>query len=175
MYRIACASPQLCVGGTDGAAYATSNPAGGTAAWTQVIADSAEIRDVGIGTFTVDGRACPSASLCLAVDSVGGVYSSPSPTTAGWSETTLEPAGPSTGPTGGNGGPSNVGLNAITCASTQFCATVDTAGRAFTSTTPGGGGWMRTPIGPTSVTAVSCASPQLCVAVDGLGNAIVGR
>ncbi len=49
--------------------YATSNSAGGTVAWTQVFPDSAEIRDVGIVNFSVDGVACPSATLCLAVDS----------------------------------------------------------------------------------------------------------
>jgi hypothetical protein len=175
LYRIACASPQLCVGGTGGAAYATSDPAGGTAAWTQVFSDSADIRDAGFVNFFVDGLACPSTTLCLAVDAIGNVYSSTAPTTAAWSGTTIEPSGPSVGPTGGNGGPSNIGLNAIACASTQFCTTVDTAGRAFTSTTPSSGGWTRTPIGPTSITAVSCASTQLCMAVDALGNAIIGR
>ncbi len=174
--RIACASSSVCVGGGLGVAYGTSAPTGGSAGWTPLFTDSAEIRDVGNVNFSVDGVACPSATLCLAVDNIGNVFASTAPTTAGsWSGVGLEPSGPSVGPFGGNGGPSNIGLNAIACASTQFCTTVDTAGRAFTSITPGQGGWTRAPVGPTSLTAVSCPTDQLCVAVDGLGNAIVGH
>ena len=101
--RIACASPQLCVAGGSGVAYGTTNPTGGASAWTLQFTDSAEIRDVGFVPFSVNGVACPSVTLCLAVDAIGVVYASTSPATAGsWSATGLEPPGPSVGPTGGN-------------------------------------------------------------------------
>ena len=69
---ISCASTSLCVA-VDGAGdvLSSSNPAGGSGAWTMINVD---------GTTPFRGVSCPSLSLCVAVDAAGNVVTSTDPT-----------------------------------------------------------------------------------------------
>ena len=110
------------------------------------------------GLTSVD---CPSASLCVATDSGGGVVSTMTPL---------------------RGEPWRIGarielggrLDAISCPSTTRCFVVDAAGD-LESGPPGVGGhdwpsWNIDLITP--LTGISCPSASLCVAVDAAGRVL---
>ena len=109
------------------------------------------------------GLACPSGSLCVAVDGAGDVIASTSP---------------SGGPSGWVAAPIDDGnqLLGISCPSVALCIAVDAAGQVVTSTNPvgGAGAWAVARVdGTNAVSSVSCPSVALCVAVDSAGNAVV--
>jgi hypothetical protein len=127
--------------------------------------------DYPVAAYTpLDGVSCPSVSLCVAVDWAGNVLTSTNPSGGrdAWAITNLHPGG----------GPSGHGLDAISCASTQFCAAISN-GEVLTSTDPTGGpsAWTATPVRqcPPCLTSISCPSASLCVAVDIGGNVVFSR
>ncbi len=146
--------------------YFSTNPTGGTAAWTTV----------NLGTSDLTGVSCPSTSLCVAVDSTGQVIYSTNPTgtATAWTFSTVDPVV--------SGAATNV-INAIACPSTALCVAVDDQGNVITSTNPAGGGstWTATQVDATSASppapydlvSVSCLSTALCLAGDDAGH-IVG-
>ena len=111
------------------------------------------------------GVACPSTSLCVAVDEAGNVLTSTNPDggEAAWST-----------PVGIDGGHR---LEAIACPSVSLCVAVDNAGNAIVSTDPTGGAaaWTAARIDPAlepsnlqpvRQAVVACPSTALCVVVD---------
>jgi hypothetical protein len=117
----------------------------------------------------ISDAACPSAGLCLAVDSEGDVDSSQDPSAPrSWSATRV----------------THEGLSSVSCASTSFCA-VSTGDEMLTSANPTGGrkAWSASRIpseqdqqtnrglpskGALGVgTFLSCPTSSLCVAVRG--------
>lgn len=108
---------------------------------------------------SLTGLACPSASLCVAVDSVGAVLESTSPSVArSWHSYFIDALRAFSG---------------ISCPSSSLCVAVDRAGNIVTSTDPadGASAWRTTPIGPAQPFAgVSCASSTLCAAI---GSSVV--
>lgn len=121
---------------------------------------------------------CPTVSLCVAVGGLDTVASSQAPAVpaAGWRVVHPEyPVGP--GKTCVEGEPHcptpGGRLNAVSCASEDFCVAVSYEGFIYVSTDPtgGAGAWTPTVIneggGNTHLTGVSCPSPSLCAAVSG--------
>jgi Tol biopolymer transport system component len=109
--------------------------------------------------------ACPSVSLCVAVDSIGDVATSTDPGggRSAWSVADVA---------------RTTSFSSISCPAADLCVAVaDGGGEVFTSTDPTGGAaaWAATaadtqsaPIFPAG--DVSCPSVSLCVVADGTGN-----
>ena len=104
------------------------------------------------------GVSCPSAGLCVAVDTAGHVITSTDPTggSSTWDVSNLTQAG--------------LALTGVSCPSVSLCIAVDANGDIITSTNPLGGpkAWNITGgILDSSFPAyVSCPSATFCVAVD---------
>jgi hypothetical protein len=127
-----------------------------------------------VDSQSIDGLACPSISLCVAVDHGGSVFWSTDPSggPAMWSSADVD---------GGND------ITGVSCPSTALCVAVDGAGDVITSQNPAGGAaaWTVTSVdrirtqtntdngGPTLLRGISCPSTGLCLAVDAAGNAVV--
>jgi len=128
----------------------------------------------GVDPAPIDGLACPTASLCVAVDRAGSVLWSTDP--AGgprrWRLADVDGANELTG---------------VSCPSAGLCVAVDAAGDVITSQEPAGGAsaWATARIdasttenntdnaGAVLIRGVSCPSTALCVGVDAAGNAVV--
>ena len=139
----------------------TTNPLGGAAAWTITHIDDRVLR-VAEGDI-LTGISCPSASLCVAVDYVGNVFTSINPTGGAgkWTKVSIDP---------GNQ------LSAVSCASASLCIAVDYGGNALVSTDPTGGAgkWIATDIdGTEPLRSISCTSGPLCLAGDSNGQVLV--
>ncbi len=154
---VSCPSISLCVATRKPSYILTStsyiltstNPAGGPSAWA-----SAEV------SGALDLISCPSANLCVAVDSnFGNVLTSTNPTggASAWSTAHI------------SGGPP---LLTVSCPSASLCVAGDGSGKIITSTNPTGGAsaWSTAHISGNPLLTVSCPSASLCVAGDGKGN-----
>ena len=109
--------------------------------------------------LALSGVACPSSSLCVAVDGHGNAAVSTTPTTAGsWSLNKTAPA-----------------FTDIRCPSATLCVGLD-GGQIVTTTSPTGGpaAWSApVTIDSSQLTDVACApSSTQCVAVDNAGNVL---
>ena len=156
IYAMSCASASLCVAGDDGGnVMASTNPAGGAAAWTTPTNID--------GLHKITAVSCPSISLCVAVDNVGSVLASRTPTATAPSWTLTPNVDPGTY------------LTALSCPSVSLCVAVDTGGYVTTSTNPAGGAsaWS-SPVRLVAATiqGLTCPSVSLCVAVDSTGRII---
>jgi len=107
---------------------------------------------------------CPTASLCVAIDSAGNVLTTKTPLAGakGWKRAHVDN-----------------GLTALACPSAGLCVAVDSRGDVLTSKKPAGGPktWTRTlvdTVSPGELTAVGCRS-TLCVIGDTQGNAFVAK
>ena len=102
------------------------------------------------------GLACPSRSLCVAVDVAGHVLSSTHPLAAraAWTVANVDP---------------RTRLRALSCPSRRLCVAVDDAGRVLTARNPsrGAASWTSGTVRPGGLLDVSCPSARLCVAVGG--------
>jgi hypothetical protein len=126
------------------------------------------------------GMACPSSSLCVAVDSRGETISSvdPGEASANWD---AKPVDPNTICNESGGECSAAPLVAVSCPTVLFCAAVDEAGYVLWSTEPtgGAGSWHSTRIalpykrGSFYLRGISCPSQSLCVALGTVGSVIV--
>jgi hypothetical protein len=107
---------------------------------------------------TLDGVSCPSASLCVAVDSYGNVVSSTEPANAGsWraSRSYVGRAG-------------YHGLSAVSCVSIDFClASGDGTLKNSTDPAGGAGAWTSHNTVEYVPSSLSCPSSGLCVGVRG--------
>ncbi|HEY5053280.1 MAG TPA: hypothetical protein VII45_07715 [Solirubrobacterales bacterium] len=121
-----------------------------------------------VDTHSLLGISCPSAHLCVAVDSAGGIVGTADPTggSAAWHLSSVD---------------SPNRLTAISCASESLCVAVDDAGNAFASSAPLGGPatWSASNVDSSqsasrALNAVSCVPAGLCVAVDNAGYVLVG-
>ena len=156
---VSCADPSLCVAvDQSGNVITSTDPGGGTAAWTLSGIDS---------KVSLSGISCPDEMLCVAV---GGTSERQFPSGAVMT---------STDPTGGAGTWKVVhldtsSLTAISCPSPSLCVAIDAAGDVHTSSDPTGGASAWSSFGVDSTvsgpTAISCPSASLCVAVDDDGN-----
>ena len=126
----------------------------------------------------LSGVSCPSESLCVAVGGLNTLAFSQAPTAGAAKWHVVNPSYPiGPGKTCVEGEPHcyepGGRLNAISCASQNFCVAVTYEGFIYVSTDPAGGAaaWSPTVVneghGNTHLTAVSCPSPSFCAAVSG--------
>lgn len=166
---VSCPTTRLCVATDDaGDIVTSSDPAGGAQAWTVTNLSRSTPNPPPVGSY--DPISCPSASLCVAVDDVhGGILTSTDPTAraSAWHLTKLN----------------DHSLDAISCASVEFCAVAGGTGTVFEATRPADGrrAWRKERIEHpgrgrhTILSGVSCPSTSLCLAVDHRGRLVVGR
>jgi hypothetical protein len=158
---VACALVTECVA-VDGAGNVVSSidPAGGAAAWTTShVDDTVTVGGVQSGLTDI---ACPTASLCVAVDNAGNIVTSAQPTggASGWNVADVDGTTPLTG---------------VACASGRQCVVVDDTDD-LTSQDPAGGvsAWALTGIG-TGFTNVWCpARSSSCFAAGSSRSSGVG-
>ncbi len=128
---------------------------------------------IGIDSNPIDGLACPSIKLCLAIDNDGRVLSSTDPTGRArrWQSTDVD---------GSNS------LTAISCPSASVCVVVDGDGNAVTTNDASGpaSAWTVALVdssivepspyggGPDLLHGVSCPSTTFCSAADSVGNIV---
>ena len=148
---ISCPSTTLCVAtATTGALITSTNPTGGTSAWTRTAIS---------GRFM--GISCPSTTFCVAVTLGGAVFTSTNPAGGASAWTSAKVTGRFT---------------AINCPTTTLCVAGTQTGKLYTSTNPAGGAsaWSipwGTSVSTLAISAISCASAALCVAVTATGDA----
>ena len=117
----------------------------------------------------LSGISCPTAGLCVGVDTAGRATVSTDPTGAqqslctlcSWSSVDVD---------------TTHSLLAVACPTASLCVAVDDAGNVATSTNPGDvhAQWTTTNVdGTTALNAVSCPSASMCAAVDDSGNVVV--
>jgi hypothetical protein len=143
---VGCPSAGLCfaAAGTTGRILYSTNPTGG-ARWSVAETDPAS----GAGAATVNALSCPTAALCVAVDSKGNVLTSSTPTVGGsWSSAPIDPGGD---------------LSSVSCTASGYCLAVDPAGDVFASGNPTGGAGVWTASPAPAFLQVACASAQLCL------------
>jgi hypothetical protein len=144
----------------------STNPTGGLPAWTPTHFPG---QDNGSGAINswMASISCPSAGLCVASDSAGGILTSTQPTTGAgaWNRITLP--GVTRGAT-------------VECPSVALCVGVDSFdGLILTSTNPTGGAaaWsVEHPTGVMLASSLSCPTTAVCVAVPpgGTGSSSIG-
>lgn len=145
---IACPTTGLCAAvDSSGNIITSTNPGGGSGAWTAAPVSSSLIGLVAI--------TCPTTSFCLAADSAGNqIWTSTDPTggSGAWTATTLPD-----------------GLADVTCPTTTLCVGVDINGDVLTSTAPtaGASAWSSGQVSSGALDAVACAGTALCVAGGG--------
>ncbi|MGN6372082.1 MAG: hypothetical protein ACTHM1_03700 [Solirubrobacteraceae bacterium] len=108
--------------------------------------------------------ACPSRSLCVAVDAAGRLFASTAPAAGASSWKQVE-------------SDFTHALTSVACASVRLCAAVDDGGRVLLSDAPAAvGSWTQRAVdGGAALSSISCPNEALCVAVDRLGRALVGE
>jgi hypothetical protein len=157
--HVSCASWGLCVALSGHEVITSMEPTGGPPAWTSTPIET--VNQYG-GDESLEAASCPTANLCVLVDSGSEVITA-------------------TNPGGGAGAwtvkPFEVGisvLQGVSCASVELCVWVDDAGNVVTSTDPTGGAsaWIETHIDAHGLNGVSCPSAALCVAVDDAGDVV---
>ncbi|MDQ6807316.1 MAG: hypothetical protein M3065_20710 [Actinomycetota bacterium] len=137
-------------------------PARGPLVWTA---------PMGIDSGPINGLACPTISLCVAVDNAGQVLSSTDPLAGArtWHSADVDGVNP---------------LTAVSCPSAAMCVAVDGQGNAAATSAPSGpaSAWTVAPVdtsitepspyggGPNLLRGISCPSVSLCLAVDSVGN-----
>jgi hypothetical protein len=159
----ACApSSSLCVASDlfDGDIAASSDATGGAGDWITGNIDGRAVNTLGDSEADINGIACASTSLCVAVDDSGHILSATDPAegSAAWKK--ILPAASE-----------GHSLGAVSCPSTSLCVVADSNGTILTATSPAGGveAWKATKVAATPA-AVSCTSETLCVAVSVTGQ-----
>jgi hypothetical protein len=164
-----CPTPSLCVAvNFEGLIYTSTNPTGGSAAWSVTDLDS------GGPNTHLHGISCPSPSFCAASAGGGKIVTSTNPTggVSAWSVSQLE---------------SPLELRGISCASPSLCVAVGDDGQAspeitnhsaiVSSTNPLGGAasWkqVQPPGSQGSLFGISCPTAGLCVTGNAFGELIV--
>jgi len=189
---VSCVASGFCaVVQSDGAVNVTTDPTGGTEAWTPSY----------ISNTDLTGVSCPTSLFCLAVDTDGNVYTTTSPLTGPWVAAHVS-AAPlaavscasasacvvvganglvlfSSDPTAGASSWSIAvlpigSLIAVSCSSTDSCAAIAANGEVAATNDPGtgAGGWSVAMIDASTLNGIACPSVSLCIATDVAGNVI---
>jgi hypothetical protein len=116
------------------------------------------------GSNALTGVACPTTTLCVAVDAAGNAVTSTNPGAgaSAWSVSRIDSAHALTG---------------VSCAAAGLCVAVNAAGGVLTSSNPtaDAGAWTMNRVDGSNILAgVACPSAGLCVVVDQFGNVITG-
>ncbi|HEX4108529.1 MAG TPA: fibronectin type III domain-containing protein [Solirubrobacteraceae bacterium] len=145
--------PATCVAGTSQGAIINSTDADdGTPSWSGPV-----VAAPGSSPLQLGPQSCASAALCVASDGEGRVYTSTTPPTGGWSNSTID-AGES--------------LTPAACPSTSACVVGADDGDMFYSG-DGGSSWTADQVDSgTPIDQVECPSASLCLALDDAGNVL---
>ena len=147
---ISCPTAQFCAATAGDAVLTSTDPTGGRSAWT--------VTSLFSGYHQLTSIACPSASLCVAVDVVGDVVVATNPIggPAAWRTTNVD---------------GSTWIRGVSCPSVSLCVAVDNRANVLTSTNPTGSAsaWSaptrvdQEPNSP-ALNSISCPSASLCVA-----------
>ncbi len=177
---VSCPSQLLCVAvDATGDVVSSTDPGSPHPVWRLAHVDSSltEPSPFGGGPDLLQGVACPTTSLCVAVDSVGNaVYSlDPAGGAGAWSVAHIDYA---TDPhCVGTGLTCQSALTGVACPAATSCTAVDFAGNILQTTAPASGApWPSRPASasPAPLWGLSCPSVSRCVAVDGEGGELIG-
>ncbi len=127
---------------------------------------------LGVDVAPLNGIACPSRRLCVAIDRAGGVVWTTDPEGPGSAWHRIDVDRPHE-------------LTGIACPSIRLCVAVDSGGDVVSTTDPtaGAGAWSVASVdhnviskdvdsgGPVRLRGIACPSGALCVAVDAVGDA----
>jgi hypothetical protein len=176
LLNVSCPTAEFCAAsGTQNLIATSTDPTGGPAAWHTVYAGEGRNEETPmpvISSRQVQGISCPSARLCVAVTTLGQIYSSTEPTgpASAWNVDELKPTG------------QNIHLYGVSCPTESFCVAVSgrrvNTGKVFTTSDPTGpaSAWQEADLGETlDLRAVSCASATLCVAAGANGELVASR
>jgi hypothetical protein len=209
---LTCQSASLCVmvgdagaGAGGGDTAVSTNPAGGTAAWSVTKSSSVPA--------TLTGVSCPSTSLCVVTPFRPEVFTTSTPA-AGASSFDVAPLEHAIALFGGSCAPggslclavdsrgnvlhttdlarglafptitltsvnvTGTALYGVACPSASLCVAVDYTGNVLTSANPTGdrSAWTKASVdGTVPINAIACPSASLCVAVDDDGNVLTSE
>jgi hypothetical protein len=177
LLNVDCPTTGFCAAtGTQNLIATSTDPTGGGAAWHTVYAGEGRFEppDGGLALTSrqVQGISCPSTRLCVAVTTLGQVYTNADPTdpASAWNDAELKPTG------------ENIHLYGVSCPTESLCVAVSgrriNTGKVFTSTDPTGGpaAWHETDLGEgLDLRAVSCSAATFCVAAGAGGELLVSR
>jgi len=152
---------------------------------------------VKVSTDPLTDVACPTVNRCFAVNGIGDVLSTYTPTggRAGWTLTDVDGSNPidritcASSPCVAVDSVGNVlvdtypqwtvqhvdgttPINDVSCPKATHCMAVDAIGKVLTTTNVQGGAgtWKSTTVDAVSLTGISCPSTTLCMATDAAGN-----
>jgi hypothetical protein len=154
--HIACPSRSLCVLSDDhGGVLSTQDPTGSAKAWSvaQVDPNSAENCIGGACSAVINGLACPSSKLCIAVDSAGDeIYSTdPNGGSRTWHHREIV----------GNGHVDD--LSSLACPTASLCLATDpTSSSLLRTQRPLSGNWLASL--NSNASTIVCPSIGLCIA-----------
>jgi hypothetical protein len=162
LQAVSCASQSLCALTTyDGWIFVSSDPTGGTEAWSPVNVNDQSQK----GATHLTSISCPSPSFCAAVSggyknaNGGQVLTSTNPVAGQWQRAKLG---------------SQLDLRSISCGTPSLCVAAAREGHLFASTDPtgGAGAWrsVATPAGSGDLEGASCVSTVLCAVGNMTGN-----
>lgn len=162
LQAVSCASPNFCALTTyDGWVFASSDPSGGTGAWSAVNVNGKGQK----GADHLTSVSCPSAGFCAAVSggfknpNGGRVLTSTNPNGGQWQSATLD---------------EGLDLRSVSCGTPSLCVAAGRGGQLFASTDPtgGAGAWqaVTTPAGAGDLEGASCVSTALCAVGNMAGN-----
>jgi hypothetical protein len=121
----------------------------------------------GRGIDSINGLACPTTSLCVAVSSNKVLWTTkPNGKRSAWKHVALESST--------QNGQVGVILDDVTCPSARFCLAADDLGNGFVTSHPTGGksAWHEYAVDQIEILSVDCSSATLCAALDYYGNAL---
>ena len=157
---VSCPSERQCTIVDNDGGMLTFNPSTGKKIAAATIDSAVGLNaPSGDSSNNLDGVACPTATLCAAVDTLGNAVTFNPRSKHAAKQQAIDP---------GNS------LAAVACPSSTECVAVDSLGRALLGEPPSGA-WSVEPVpGATAFTDVTCRSPAECVAVDSAGDAFLG-
>jgi|GEM_PF-1735924 len=160
--HVSCVSWGLCVALSGHEVITSMEPTGGPQAWTSTPIET--VNRYG-GHESLEAASCPTANLCVLVDSGSAVITAVNPGggAGAWTITPVD-VGSST-------------LQGVSCASGALCVWIDDAGNVVTSINPTGGAaaWTEFHIDGHGLSGVACPSASLCVGVDDAGNVVTSK
>lgn len=126
----------------------STNPTGGTAAWTKAVVDA---------THSLTAISCPSSAFCATGDNAGNVLTSTDPLggASAWSPSDADGARTVTG---------------ISCPTVSLCVAVDSSGYESTWNSTANTWAVAKEDTQAGFTGITCPSQVLCLASDSAGN-----
>jgi hypothetical protein len=135
--------------GGNSTVYTSSDPTGGTGAWTATPLPG--------NPGPIDSISCPTVTLCVATGVDGQISTSTDPTGGAGAWSTADIGG-------------NRALGALFCSSASQCFGADNNQHELASSNPAGGATTWTVTTAPAFDSGSCPTPTLCVAVSNTGS-----